>query len=377
MTMICMVMLTIPYYNSFDNSINNYNIIKRKRYLRISTILLLSLIFALVFGLRWNVGTDNLTYLSIYINNDTEVYGREFIFKFMNDSLYKMGMHFSIYFIIFAFIQVFLLYYTLKNEAYLWVFLSISLFGGHFFYDWMNGMRQEMASCIMLFGTNYIIKKKPIKYLICIVFASGFHISALLFLVVYPVVVKGKSLVPKRGFQYFILTFSVGVTFIVGDILSKFFPILEVLQQVEGEGGYTAIYNEKTLQKFSEITNIGVMYYVFLVINSIIIFYSKDLISFFGITEKRRLTIYYNLYYWGMIFEVLLASNMILVRPFRYFRIYKLIMIAYLLYYLYKHPSTISTVFLYGIIIILLICIGVKAYTAPFNFYFEVAKVAF
>lgn len=365
MTMISMIIVAIPFYNTFPN--NRDSAYKQSN--KMLAIVLMSLIFGLVFGMRWDVGTDNLEYLRIYIHNDTEWYKNEYIFKWINDSLYSLGIHYWMYFALFAFVQVFLLFYALKNEAYLWAFLILSLFGGHFFVDWMNGMRQEMASCIMLVATNFIIKRQPIKYLLFILIAAGFHSSALLFLVVYPLMVNGKQLVPSWKIQLFLLIMCSGITIVIGDILSKVFPILEVLQQVEAMNKYTATYNEDVLQRFSDVTHIGIMFYIFLIVNSIIIVYSDKIKIYFG---GRRINIYYNLFYWGMLFETLLATNMVLVRPFRYFRIYKLIMIAYLLYYLYKHPSTFSTLVFIIIIGLLLAGIVIKAITTPFNFYFEI-----
>ncbi|MDE6021225.1 MAG: EpsG family protein [Ruminococcus sp.] len=368
LTMLCMIILASPYFNTF--SPQGSVPIRVNKESRIISLILLSLIFSFVFGMRWEFGTDYPTYLRIFIQNDTDTYQSEWLFKLLNDTLYTFRIHYWVYFGIAAFIQIFLLFYTLRKEAYLWVFLILSLFGGLFFFDWMNGMRQELASCIMLFGTNFIIKKNPLKYLLCIIIAAGFHISAFLFLGVYPILYRGKSLVPGIKIQLLILSVCAVITLIVGDFLSRLFPVLELLQQMEGEGGYASKYNENVLQRFSDETNIGIMFYIFFVINSIIIYYSPKIKEYFS---GRRIVIYYNMYFWGMIFETLLASNMVLVRPFRYFRIYKLIMIAYLLYYLYKHPSLLTTTLLISIIAILVVCVGIKVYTTPFNFFFDVA----
>ena len=369
MTMLIMVLLGLPYYNTY--SLNKDSIVKVKRGHKLVSVFLISLIFGTVFGLRWNVGTDYLAYLRIYIGNQTVIYSKEYLFKLLNDTLYNLNIHYSLYFGIFAFFQIFLLYFSLKKEAFLWIFIPLSLFGGLFFYDWMNGMRQEMASCIMLLGTNFIISKQPFKYFICLILAIGFHTSAILFILIYPIMVKGKSLTPNWKVQECLVASCAGVAVIVGDFFAKFLPILAVLQQMEGDGGYTSIYNEEMLQKFSDISNIGVMFYVFLFINILIIAYSNKIKSFFS---GKKIIVYYNLYFWGMIFETLLSANMILIRPFRYFRIYKLIMIAYLLYYLYKNPSWRNSIIL-GILIILLVgCVGLVCITHPYNFYFDIQE---
>ncbi|MBD5328976.1 MAG: EpsG family protein [Bacteroides sp.] len=362
-------MFAAPYFNSFSSQGSAQ--IKINKESRIISLILLSLVFSIVFGMRWRFGTDYPTYLRIFLLNDTGPYKSEWLFKFINDCLYEFNVHYWIYFGIAAFIQIFLLFYTLKNEAYLWVFLILSLFGGLFFFDWMNGMRQELASCVMLFGTNYIIKKDPLKYLLCIIIATGFHISALIFLLMYPLLYRGKSIVPSRRIQILMLVICAAVPLLVGDFLTRLFPILDLMQQMEGEGGYASRYNENVLQKYSDETNIGIMFYIFFGINSLIICYSSKLKKYFS---GRRILIYYNMYFWGMIFETLLASNMVLVRPFRYFRIYKLIMIAYLLYYFYKHPTRLTTTLLVTIIAILVVCMGIKVYTAPFNFFFDVPE---
>lgn len=369
LTMVCMIMFAAPYFNSFSSQGSAQ--IKINKESRIISLILLSLVFSIVFGMRWRFGTDYPTYLRIFLLNDTGPYKSEWLFKFINDCLYEFNVHYWIYFGIAAFIQIFLLFYTLKNEAYLWVFLILSLFGGLFFFDWMNGMRQELASCVMLFGTNYIIKKDPLKYLLCIIIATGFHISALIFLLMYPLLYRGKSIVPSRRIQILMLVICAAVPLLVGDFLTRLFPILDLMQQMEGEGGYASRYNENVLQKYSDETNIGIMFYIFFGINSLIICYSSKLKKYFS---GRRILIYYNMYFWGMIFETLLASNMVLVRPFRYFRIYKLIMIAYLLYYFYKHPTRLTTTLLVTIIAILVVCMGIKVYTAPFNFFFDVPE---
>lgn len=361
----CMMCIIFPLAN-----LNNDNIIfKNEKTVKFIGIVLLSALFGVIFGMRWDVGTDNLEYLRIYIQNDTSRYENEFLFKLLNDFGHAEHIHYSIYFTIFAFAQIFLLFYTLRKESYLWPFLILSLFGGHFFIDWMNAMRQEMASCIMLFATNYIIEKKPLKYLLCTIFAVGFHSSAVIFLLVYPILSGCKNLVPKIWIQLFLLIICVGITIVVGDILSKCLPFLDLLQQMEYAQDYANKYNANVLQKYSDMQHVGIMFYVFFVLNVIIIINSNKIKACF---EGKRIMVYYNLYYWGIIFETILYTNMVLIRPFRYFRIYKLIIIAYLLSFLYRKHTLSSFVTFVFIIFILLACILIISYTKPFNFFFEI-----
>lgn len=363
MTMLCMFMIATPCLAVRTHKFNLYHEYKSS----VLCILLgLSLVFGIVFGMRWDVGQDNLAYLDIYINNDTE--NKEYLFKFLNDSLYNAKIHYCIYFGLFAFLQCFLVFYTLKNQSYIWAFLVIALFGGHFFWDWMNGMRQEIASCIMLFGTNFIIKKNLKKYLLCVIVAMGFHISAIIFLLLYYFVVSGKNLCPKKLLQLAIYCVCIVIALTKIDILAKIFPAIELLNQID-ELSHYSIYNENVLQNFADITKIGYLFYILCFINIIIILYYNKIRKYF---DSKRFTIYYNFYYWGMICETLVASNMVLARPFRYFRIYKLIMIAYLLYYLYSHRNNINSLCFVSILLALLAGVILISITSPFNFYFDI-----
>lgn len=361
MTMLCMILISTPCLIARHSELYVCN--KRNLLIILAS---LSLVFGIVFGMRWNVGQDNLSYLDIYINNDTE--GKEFLFKFINDSLYNAKIHYSFYFGLYAFIQCILVFYTLKNQSYIWPFLVLALFGGHFFLDWMNGMRQEMASCIMLFGTNFIIKKKFYKYLICVIVAMGFHLSSVIFIFLYPIFVNCKNLCPKRFLQFVIYILCACIALKKIDVVAKIFPAIELLNSID-EISHYGVYNEDVLQKYSDITIIGYLFYILCFINLIVISYYNKLKKWF---DSKRFTLYYNLYYWGIIFETLVASNMVLTRPFRYFRIYKLIIIAYLLYYLFRHRSTMNSMGFVCVFLSLIAGVILVSFTWPFNFYFEI-----
>lgn len=60
------------------------------------------------------------------------------------------------------------------------LFVLVGVFAGAF-----NGVRQYMATAIMFAGFNYVIDKKPIKWLFVVLLASTFHITAILMFFVY------------------------------------------------------------------------------------------------------------------------------------------------------------------------------------------------
>lgn len=361
--MTAIVMFCISWISVGNNCISeNYY---KKKYL---SLFFICLIFGLIFGMRWDVGTDNLEYLYIYVNNLTDNYEIEFLFKIFNDICYDFHFHYSIYFGIFAFIQLFLVLYTLKNQSYIWPFIIIALFGGNFFWDWMNGMRQEMASCIMFLGANFIIKRKIGYFLLCLLIAFGFHKSALMLILLYPLFKSGQSYVPSVYIQLFLFIIAYVLVFLRLDIIANLLPFIDTLQQLDALSDYNR-YNSNVLQMYSDKTKIGILFGIFFIVNLYIIFNFKKLKNYFN---SKRFNIYYNLYFWGTLCEILVSLNMVLARPFRYFRIYKMVIIALLMYYFYKKYGFRHSISLFILILLMLCGLILIAKQSPFNFYFEI-----
>ena len=85
--------------------------------------------------------------------------------------------------------------------------------------------------------------------------------------------------------------------------------------------------------------------------------------------RNNKFTIYYNLYYWGAVFQLFFINNLLLARPFRYFRLFNMLMIAYLLYCLCYPKLTKKNFFVFSIIIFLLLLLFVATIiNEPFYF---------
>ena len=99
------------YYKCIDSKFNWYNI----------DFILPIICFSFIFGIRYNVGNDYMSYLDIYegyahyytIRDDLEI-GFEFVTRLMAET----GLHYSIYFGLIAFLQIFLIYYTFRKDVY-------------------------------------------------------------------------------------------------------------------------------------------------------------------------------------------------------------------------------------------------------------------
>lgn len=322
------------------------------------------LFFAVIMGLRYDVGQDHLTYLFSYKNGGGYIERYEPIFKFVASEFREFGLHPFWFFAFWAFIQIFFVYYALKDERYLMPFVAISLITGEYFLYWMNGIRQELAACIFFFSIIFIVDKKSIKYLLCCLLAFCFHKTAIILIPLYPILVRGNDLTINRIFQYllYIVAFIIALTDV--DVISHIIPSLSFLEYTS----YANYLSEGSINHFNDVTVKGnsIAYKLLFFINLIIIFYSDKMKQYFS---NRKFTIIYNLYYWGSVFVLIFINNLVFERPFRYFNLFNMVMISYTLFYLWKNSKRRQNLFFFVTILSLLLLLFariIKNY--PFNF---------
>lgn len=322
--------------------------------------------FSIIFGLRYDVGTDHLAYLESY-QTGIGIERYEYIFQYITILFRSNNLHFFWYFFLWAFIQLFSVYYALKDEKYLIPYIAISLMMGQYFIHWMNGIRQDLAACIFFYSIVFIAERKLIKYILCCAIAFGFHKSALILVPLYPILALGKNLTFNRFFQFIVLTIAFGVAITNRDYLSELFPVIDFFaRQMEYD-----VYSENVIESYTDKTNAGngMSVRILFLINLLIIYYSPKLKEKF---QNNKFTIYYNLYFWGAVLQLFFINNLLLARPFRFFRLFNMLMIAYLLYYLIKPRLTkthfISFCFLMFSLILLFIA---TIMNEPYNFIWD------
>ena len=64
--------------------------------------------------------------------------------------------------------------------------LSVLIYACDLFSFHLTGMRQALATAFLVFSFDFIIKKKPVWFLLCVAAAFMFHKSAVIFLIAYP-----------------------------------------------------------------------------------------------------------------------------------------------------------------------------------------------
>ena len=157
------------------------------------------LIYCIVFGvalflvaaLRYDVGYDYNLYASWYFDvqshsiADLAFYKQEKGFFIPMKLLTYISIDYQAMFVVLAFIfavSIMAYIYFNAEKPYLSVFCFLS-FG--LFFNSMNFMRQMIAAFIVLYALKYIEKKEPLRFFVLVLFASCFHVSALIMVVFY------------------------------------------------------------------------------------------------------------------------------------------------------------------------------------------------
>lgn len=307
------------------------------------------LLFAVISGIRWQVGVDHLSYLASYENikegGEFRERGVEPGFDLITKLFASLDIHFTIYFAFWAFLQLFFIYYALKDERYLLPFIGIVLILGPHYLNWMNGIRQTLAACIFVFSVQFINNRKLLKYLATILLAFLIHKTSIFLLIFY--FIPQKDYFRNRGFTFFLLIASIiiGTTPFWLNFIDNFITIFNFL----GYDSYTQrldiiVDNERNLA-------FGPRRIILFTITSFIIWHSNKLKSHF---KHTNFSIYYNFAIFGEIyFNFFAGANHIFRRPATYFTIFTVITTAYLLYYL--KSKSIKVVSLKFIIMLVLL----------------------
>lgn len=147
------------------------------------------IIFFLLIGLQFDVGTDYFSYTSLFKGDYIDLYRRknEFFFYYLCCFLCENKIHPQWGFIILSLIQFlcmnsFLKFLNLRSYTiFFYLFFCVSTF----IYNQTNGIRQYTAAAMLMLFVKYMFERKYIRMILSIYIASMFHSSAVLFIPVF------------------------------------------------------------------------------------------------------------------------------------------------------------------------------------------------
>lgn len=306
-------------------------------------MILAILLYAIVFGLRYGVGVDHLAYLADYMRYGLAASGQyddtEIGFKFFRDTLAQNDIHFSVYFVIIAFVQLWLVFKAVQKDKFIYPYLVVAFFLGCIWLSYSNGLRQQLAFCFFAYSLLFIENKKllPIHYLI-VLLALSVHNSALLLCIAAPVLLLKSEWFHNVKLQMVMMCIAI----VLGELPNMENWIMSTednfgfLDEFMEETGYDDYYELELGEKmFLKGGTFGIGYYVNLMLNALIVWYSSKVKQFNR--QNKVITYMYNFAFLGVVFHYLFISSHIISRLNYYFYGFVYIIGAYTLHYLYHN----------------------------------------
>lgn len=291
------------------------------------------LIFSVIIGCRYMVGVDYAGYLSIYESapDSYQVEGLEFFFRHLINFLAGSQLHFSYFFVISAFLQIFFFYKSFSEDIKCLLPWAIMTFLMTEIGPLENGIRHFVALMIFFYSLRYIKEKRLFYYLCTIIFAGLFHASALLCIPLYWIL--GHNLFKNIGIQFILLCISVLLSSYFVSVVENFTSLLILL----GYDGYLTMLEEEGSS--------GIGFYVTWGLNVLIILFFPKLYAAY---KDKGFIIYWNLFYIGLLLKPMTDFIQVLSRINWYFYKFRFLILAFLLHYLYtrRHINS-SYYFLY------------------------------
>ena len=300
---------------------------KAKKYNNWKITLFPIIIYAIIMGVRYKVGIDYSAYLSMYL----AYYGDERIepgFQLLLSTLRDFNFHYSVFFGTVAFLQIYFIYRAIKQYPDLYSFLAFTFMFGCVWYDYANGLRQELAFCIFVFSLKFILEKKWLRHYLLIALAFTMHKSAIVLSILYPLFQLKKDWFTNVKIQLLLL---VGALF-----LMQINVIQSAVQHLEGAItllGYDNYLEGRSEEKITTDVELGIGFFVILCINIILIANSNKVKKYFN---RTWLSYAYNLYFIGVLWQYIFITSQLFNRINYYLYGFQYIIAAFTLAYLWN-----------------------------------------
>ena len=323
---------------------NLYAKSRSKRELTSPYIIGIILIYTIIFGLRYDVGVDHTAYLKsfLYLGNHPGVMVfREPLWVGLITLLHKIDAHYTIFFLLVAFVQILFLCkaFTIKKNLVPYFFFIFIACG--YFLTFQNAMRQAVSFAIMF----CVLMRYPdigfLKYLAMVAVLFLFHLSAIFLIFLYPLVRYDQLYIRPTWLRagLFIFAAVIGATTNVFDAVVRSDIFLVALDSTE-------YVNYKHNLDMGMERTYGAGYILKCVINLILFVNGDNMCRYFK--DQKGIKRWFNMYYVGSVIMALFPSSMLIARLFDYLTIWAIPVYSYFAYYIvntkFKYHSFLKTV---------------------------------
>lgn len=148
-------------------------------------------IFILFFIFRdTSLGSDFEGYVIHYnmlLSNEVSIIAKEqeYLYRFLEHIFVILELPYWVFFSFLYLLIYYLILKSLPSNKYLMALGIFSLFIGGFFFFSLSAVRQTIAIAIFFYAIKFVIKKQFTYYLVAVIFASLFHLSAFFLIPLY------------------------------------------------------------------------------------------------------------------------------------------------------------------------------------------------
>lgn len=291
------------------------------------------LFFTIIGGIRWNVGSDCVSYAMTFNHLEIEPSNKEILWKTIIKLIRGLDLHWMFGLALYAFIQIFFITSTIKSYRELLIFLPFVFFGGRYWMDTMGAVRQMTVACGFLWASRFIFERKPLYYTAFIIVGSMIHQSALI-LVPFYFLPNKMQLENKRW-----LLIIVFLTCVIIGKTSAFQGIAGYVQIIAHAANYDDKINSLTELLTSgqtdEALSFGPMMLTYLLIPIFIIWYGPLLKEEYS-DKIPYFSLWYNLaYIYACGYFLVCNIGHYFIRPMMYFSLFQMVMATMVLHYLW------------------------------------------
>ncbi len=185
--LLCLTIIVLYFLTHIQKTNRQFN---DKVFLIISFIIL----FILVALRETNIGNDTIEYIKLFENcakykwdllNTSSRF--EAGYTIFNIILSYISSSTRFFMIIMSLIVNYSVYKFLKSNSKNYLFSIIIYINLLFFYQSMTMIRQCLAMSIILLAFKYVKEKQLFKYILMVILASCFHITAIVGILIYPI----------------------------------------------------------------------------------------------------------------------------------------------------------------------------------------------